>query len=67
MSKETTDLAWPTCARCGKYQPNCTCNQTTDNPEQKSFEAWLKSLIERAFGFPRRIEEDGMIIEGPES
>jgi hypothetical protein len=46
--------------------------ETIDNPERKPFDAWLKSLIQQAFGFPkdqppRRIEEDGMIIEGPES
>lgn len=45
---------------------------TTDNPERKPFDAWLNSIVKRAFGLaenppPRRIEEDGLIIEGPEA
>ncbi len=34
--KQTTDVAWPTCPLCGKFQPNCTCKYTT--PELTQYE-----------------------------
>jgi hypothetical protein len=31
--------------------------QSTDNLEQKAYDAWLKSLTQRAFSFTRRTRE----------
>jgi hypothetical protein len=30
----TTDLAWPTCAGCGQFVPNCICFARADRPSQ---------------------------------